>query len=145
MSIVPLRDLSARPDPRTFCGGAWPQVRELVDGRDVVACFLVHDKQRKETKSLKPYLHLVLGDRTGTIDAKIWDDAAHFDRLFTAEDVHVRHKLSGGNVLVIDPAQASPRRTPNRARHHSTLPGRRQGDLGSSRFTAQENDGRMLP
>ncbi|HVG44318.1 MAG TPA: HD domain-containing protein, partial [Longimicrobium sp.] len=51
------------------------------------ACFLVHDKQRKETKSLKPYLHLVLGDRTGTIDAKIWDDAAHFDRLFTAEDV----------------------------------------------------------
>jgi 3'-5' exoribonuclease len=87
MSVVPFRDLSARPDPRTFCGGPWPQVRELVDGRDVVACFLVHDKQRKETKSLKPYLHLVLGDRTGTIDAKIWDDAAHFDRLFGAEDV----------------------------------------------------------
>jgi 3'-5' exoribonuclease len=87
MSVVPFRDLTQRPDPRTFCGGAWPQVRELVDGRDVVACFLVHDKQRKETKSLKPYLHLVLGDRTGTIDAKIWDDAERFDRLFTAEDV----------------------------------------------------------
>ena len=87
MSVVPFRDLTQRPDPRTFCGGAWPQVRELVDGRDVVACFLVHDKQRKETKSLKPYLHLVLGDRTGTIDAKIWDDAERFDRLFAAEDV----------------------------------------------------------
>ena len=87
MSIVPIRDLTARPDPRTFCGGAWPQVRELVDGRDVVACFLVHDKQRKETKSLKPYLHLVLGDRTGTIDAKIWDDADRFDRIFAVEDV----------------------------------------------------------
>ena len=87
MSIVPLRDRSVRPDPRAFCGGPWPQVRELVDGRDVVACFLVHDKQRKETKSFKPYLHLVLGDRTGTIDAKVWDDAARFDALFTAEDV----------------------------------------------------------
>ncbi|MFL5382608.1 MAG: 3'-5' exoribonuclease YhaM family protein [Longimicrobiaceae bacterium] len=87
MSIVPLRDRSVRPDPRAFCGGPWPQVRELADGRDVVACFLVHDKQRKETKSFKPYLHLVLGDRTGTIDAKVWDDADRFDALFTAEDV----------------------------------------------------------
>jgi 3'-5' exoribonuclease len=87
MSVVPLRDLSSRPDPRAWCGGPWPQVRDLVDGRDVVACFLVHDKQRKETRSLKPYLHLVLGDRSGTIDAKIWDEAERFERLFTAEDV----------------------------------------------------------
>jgi 3'-5' exoribonuclease len=87
MSIVPLRDRAVRPDPRAWCGGPWPQVRELADGRDVVACFLVHDKQRKETKSFKPYLHLVLGDRTGTIDAKIWDDADRFDALFSVEDV----------------------------------------------------------
>lgn len=87
MSVVPLRDLSGRPDPRAFCGGPWPQVRELADGRDVVACFLVHDKQRKETKSLKPYLHLVLGDRTGTIDAKVWDNAERLDGLFAVEDV----------------------------------------------------------
>ncbi|HSU12723.1 3'-5' exoribonuclease YhaM family protein [Longimicrobium sp.] len=88
MSIIPLSSRAApRPDPRAFCGGTWPQVRELADGRDVVACFIVHDKQRKETKSLKPYLHLVLGDRTGTIDAKVWDDAERLDRLFAAEDV----------------------------------------------------------
>jgi len=87
MSIVPLRDRAMRPDPRAWCGGTWPQVRELADGRDVVGCFLVHDKQRKETKSFKPYLHLVLGDRTGTIDAKIWDDADRFDALFAVGDV----------------------------------------------------------
>ena len=45
MSIIPLSSRAApRPDPRAFCGGPWPQVRELADGRDVVACFLVHDK-----------------------------------------------------------------------------------------------------
>jgi 3'-5' exoribonuclease len=98
MSIVPLRDLSGRPDPRAYCGGAWPQVRELADGRDVVGCFLVHDKQRKETKSLKPYLHLVLGDRTGTIDAKVWDDAERLDPLFGVEDiVGVRGRTSTYN------------------------------------------------
>ena len=76
-------------DPRAFCGAAfpWPLVKELADGRDVTACYLVHEKQRKETRSAKPYLHLILGDRTGTIEAKVWDDAERLDRLFAAEDV----------------------------------------------------------
>ena len=78
-----------RRDPRAFCGDAfpWPAVRDLGDGRDVVACYLVHDKQRKETKAAKPYLHLVLGDRTGTIEAKVWDNAERFEPLFQADDV----------------------------------------------------------
>lgn len=102
MSIIPLSSFSKpRIDPRAFCGGAWPQVRELADGRDVVACFLVHDKQRKETKSLKPYLHLVLGDRTGTIDAKVWDDAERLDGLFGADEVvGVRGRTSTYNGRV---------------------------------------------
>jgi 3'-5' exoribonuclease len=94
-----LRKLSGalRPDLRTFCGDAfpWPAVNELVDGRDVTACFLVHDKQRKETRHLKPYLNLVLGDRTGIIEAKVWDDADRLDREFAADDViGVRGKVS---------------------------------------------------
>ncbi|HEX5726518.1 MAG TPA: HD domain-containing protein [Longimicrobiaceae bacterium] len=78
-----------RPDPRAFCGAAfpWPLVRELADGRDVTACYLVHEKQRKETRAAKPFLHLVLGDRTGTIEAKVWDDAERFEHLFQPEDV----------------------------------------------------------
>lgn len=98
MSVVPFRDVSARPDPRAYCGGSWPQVRDLAEGRDISGCYLVHDKQRKETKSLKPYLHLVLGDRTGTIDAKVWDDAERIDRLFAVEDiVGVRGRTSTYN------------------------------------------------
>jgi 3'-5' exoribonuclease len=89
MGMIPGRPNGVRPDPRAFCGGAfpWPLVRELADGRDVTACYLVHDKQRKETKAAKPYLHLVLGDRTGTIEAKVWDFADRFDPLFQADDV----------------------------------------------------------
>ena len=97
------RPLPARRDPRAFCGGAfpWPAVRDLADGRDVTACYLVHDKQRKETKAAKPYLHLVLGDRTGTIEAKVWDDAARLDPLFEAEDVvGVRGRTSTFNGKV---------------------------------------------
>ena len=89
-----------RPDLRSFCGAAfpWPLVAELADGREVTACFLVHDKQRKETKHAKPYLNLVLGDRTGTIEAKVWDDADRLDREFTADEVvGVRARVSTYN------------------------------------------------
>lgn len=79
----------APADPRAFCGAAfpWPRIGELADGAEVAACYLVHDKQRKETKHGKPYLHVVLGDRSGTIEAKVWDDAERLDRLFVADDV----------------------------------------------------------
>jgi 3'-5' exoribonuclease len=86
-----------RPDPRSFCGEAfpWPAVTELADGRDVTACFLVHEKHRKETKHAKPYLNLVLGDRTGVIEAKVWDDAERLDREFGPDDVvGVRGRIS---------------------------------------------------
>lgn len=83
------RAAAPRPDVRAFCGDAfpWALVRELADGADVVACYLVHEKQRKETKAGKPFLHLVLGDRTGTIEAKVWDGAERLDPLFAADDV----------------------------------------------------------
>jgi len=89
MSILPFRGHAApvRPELRSFCGGAWPRVRDLADGVDVAGCYLVADKQRKETKSAKPYLHLVLADRSGTIEAKVWDNAERLDTLFAADDV----------------------------------------------------------
>ncbi len=100
MSIAFPRASALRVDPRGFCGSAfpWPLVRDLADGREVTACYLVHEKQRKETKNAKPYLHLVLGDRTGTIEAKVWDDADRLDRAFDADDViGIRGKISTYN------------------------------------------------
>lgn len=100
MTIAFPRAGAVRVDPRGFCGSAfpWPLVRDLADGRELTACYLVHEKQRKETKNAKPYLHLVLGDRTGTIEAKVWDDADRLDRAFDADDVvGVRGRISTYN------------------------------------------------
>ena len=47
--------------------------------------FLVLNKQQRTTKQNKPYLNLVLGDKTGQIEARVWDPgdsriAKAFDR-----------------------------------------------------------------
>jgi 3'-5' exoribonuclease len=100
MSFPMPRTAIVRCDPRSYCGSGfpWPLVRDLADGGDVTACYLVHEKQRKETRAAKPYLHLVLGDRTGTIEAKVWDDAERLDRAFGPDDViGVRGRISTFN------------------------------------------------
>lgn len=66
--------------PRAFCRVVpWPLVRELVEGADVVACFLVLEAKRAEAKNNKPYLRLTLGDRSGTIDAFVWDEVERWE------------------------------------------------------------------
>jgi len=86
--LVP-RAGGGRNDPRGFCGRAfpWPSVRELVDGTDLVGCYLVHEKQRRMSQSGKPFLQLTLGDATGTVVAMVWDDAERFDPLIEVEQV----------------------------------------------------------
>lgn len=77
------------PDPRTFCRDRfpWPFIVDLTDGEDVTACYVVHEKQRRETKANKPFLRLLLGDRTGTVEAMVWEDAEHWDGLCAPEAV----------------------------------------------------------
>lgn len=82
--------LPARRSGRAFCGDAYPgpRVRELEeDGREVVACYLVHRKERRTTKANKPFLKLLLGDATGSVDAMVWDDAERLDGLVGEADV----------------------------------------------------------
>ena len=78
-----------RVELRAFCGSEfpWPMIGELADGSDVTACYLVHEKQRRETRAAKPFLQLTLGDRTGTITAMVWDDAERLDGLLGPEEV----------------------------------------------------------
>ena len=73
--------------PRAFCEGCypWPLIVDLTDGLQVTACYLVHDRQRGTTKHDKPFLRLVLGDRTGRIEAKVWDNADRWAALCAPE------------------------------------------------------------
>ncbi|MBF0525050.1 MAG: HD domain-containing protein [Deltaproteobacteria bacterium] len=50
-------------------------VNKLKEGDDVQQYFLLRDMSRRTTRSGKPYLDLILADRTGTIKGKVWSEA----------------------------------------------------------------------
>ena len=47
----------------------------LEEGRAFDSFFIVLLKQQRTTKTNKPYLNLILGDRTGQVEARVWDPA----------------------------------------------------------------------
>ncbi|MGB2590243.1 MAG: OB-fold nucleic acid binding domain-containing protein [Candidatus Acidiferrum sp.] len=53
-------------------------VSDLTTEQSITSFFLVHEKEIRNTREGKPYLRLELGDRSGTIEARMWDqfDAA---------------------------------------------------------------------
>ncbi len=61
-------------------------VRDLTPEKDVLDFFLVHQKDMRFNKTGEGYLSLVLGDRTGTVDARIWDKLEQVPN-FSVDDV----------------------------------------------------------
>ena len=51
-----------------------PFVNEFEANSDITAVLLVLAKDVRQKKSGEPYLSLTLGDRSGDIDAKMWDN-----------------------------------------------------------------------
>jgi len=50
-----------------------PFVKDLVADQSVTAFFLVHEKEVRNTAAGKAYLRMELGDRTGNVEARMWD------------------------------------------------------------------------
>jgi 3'-5' exoribonuclease len=48
-------------------------VADLSADQSITSFFLVHAKEVRSTREGKPYLRLELGDRTGTIEARMWE------------------------------------------------------------------------
>jgi 3'-5' exoribonuclease len=48
-------------------------VRDLVDGREVDAVFVVRAASRRQKRTGEPFLKLQLGDVTGSVEAVVWD------------------------------------------------------------------------
>ncbi|HUJ50999.1 MAG TPA: HD domain-containing protein [Bryobacteraceae bacterium] len=63
-----------------------PYVRELKPNQVITTTFLVHIKDVRQKKSGEPYLSLLLGDRTGEVDAKMWDNVAEVMDTFDRDD-----------------------------------------------------------
>ena len=70
-------------------------VGEIKDRDSVNAVFLVKDKILAMAKNGKPYMNLRLMDKSGDIEAKVWDNTEVLDKKFDKDDfVNVRGKAS---------------------------------------------------
>lgn len=56
-------------------------IADLKEGQNVADLFLISRKNLAETKNGKPYLALAVMDKSGTMEARIWDDASRLDAL----------------------------------------------------------------
>ncbi len=62
-------------------------VTDLNAEQSVTSFFLVHAKEVRSTREGKPYLRLELGDRTGTIEARMWERFEEAVGEFERDDV----------------------------------------------------------
>ncbi|MBI4903003.1 MAG: HD domain-containing protein [Acidobacteria bacterium] len=63
-----------------------PYVTELQPGQVINTTFLVSYKDIRQKKTGEPYLSLTLTDRTGDLDAKMWDNAEEVMNTFSRDD-----------------------------------------------------------
>ena len=63
-----------------------PYVSDLKPNQVFSSIFLVHVKDVRQKKSGDPYLSLLLGDRTGEVEAKMWDNVADVMGTFDRDD-----------------------------------------------------------
>lgn len=63
-----------------------PYINELEPNQVIHGVFLVQHKDIRQKKSGDPYLSLMLADRTGELDAKMWDNAAEVLDAFERDD-----------------------------------------------------------
>ncbi len=63
-----------------------PYVSDLKPNEVVTTTLLVHIKDVRQKKSGEPYLSLLLGDRTGEVDAKMWDNVTDVIDTFERDD-----------------------------------------------------------
>src|SRR3989338_11016893 len=61
-------------------------ISDLKDNQNFESVFLVHQKGMPTGKSGKPYISVRLGDKTGEIEGRIWDNAPQYNEVFKASD-----------------------------------------------------------
>src|SRR5579862_5083152 len=63
-----------------------PYVNEVEPNRVITTSFLVHSKEIRQKKSGELYLSMLLADRTGELDAKMWDNVSEVLEAFDRDD-----------------------------------------------------------
>ena len=62
-------------------------IAQFEDSDSITEVFLVESKNLAVTRAGKPYMNLTLRDKTGTISAKVWDDAELINRELGASEL----------------------------------------------------------
>lgn len=62
-------------------------VKDLQENKQISGLYLVKVKRQGLTKKGDPYLSLTLGDRTGEVEARVWDRAAEWAALFNEGEI----------------------------------------------------------
>src|SRR5690606_24319276 len=62
-------------------------VKDLAENLPVTSAFLVKEKGLLTGKNGKPYMALVLSDRTGAVDARVWDNVEAIRNRFEIGDI----------------------------------------------------------
>ena len=62
-------------------------VADLKPDTVITSFFLVSDKEMRATREGKPFLRLELGDRSGTIEARLWENAEELAATFSRDDI----------------------------------------------------------
>ncbi len=63
-----------------------PFISEINSEQNITTFFLVCEKEVRNTREGKPYLRLELGDRSGTIEARMWDQFENAAKSINRED-----------------------------------------------------------
>lgn len=64
-------------------------IAELREGEMLSETYLCKVKQTQKTKAGKSYYSLILQDKTGTLDAKVWDLSAGIDHFESMDYIHI--------------------------------------------------------
>jgi 3'-5' exoribonuclease len=94
-------------------------VNTLVPNETIIAEFLVTLKEIRQKKTGEPYLSLLLADRTGEVEAKMWDNVADVLTAFDRDDFV---KVKGLAQLYQNKHQLTIHRI-RRLEHHEVHPG----------------------
>lgn len=62
-------------------------IKDIKEEMDIRGCYLVRQKRIGTTRVGKPFINLVLADRTGELEAKVWENAEQFSAQFQEGDV----------------------------------------------------------
>ena len=61
-------------------------IKDLAADQSITGFFLVHEKEIRNTNTGKPYLRMELGDRSGKVEARMWDQFEVFAKDVARDD-----------------------------------------------------------